>query len=810
MLSKKNTTRYLCYCFIILLVLLCIKNNWKIFSTTDEISTTESDYSETAEPDNTSNDDQITEISLRTFDPDLSEILDAMGLLFNAESGYVLNAGPTRLEGIVMMIKLSGMETEIIDEDNVQSLFKDVPLWAANYINYAYLNKLADSESGTIFGADKPLSLNEYMIYILRVLGYDDLKGDFLLSEAYVKGEELGLISEEEINTIAEDVFSRGDMVKITYNALSLTLKDQTIELKETLLDDRRSRSEDGGSSVLVQEFADENTDDYTTAIVEAQEYLSSVGGGTLVFEEGDYLIRPNDIFIPSNIKWLGEDAARLYTEESHLYNVLVSTEPAAENIYIKNIIFDQMGDDKLVPDVSSNKGCFIIHVNNTDNVTIENCTFYTYGVCAILSQSSYNYQTNNIAIRNNKAYFQRKTNEFYDVSVFNIDGRNVVVENNYIVSLNAENMEYWKARTAYEVHMPDGSVVNNISVNTEVGILHVAWPSLWDTYEPDFEGAVNIEGNSIKGSIAGISLWGASTLPGIATRNMSITDNFIGLYISDEYMPSQGIAITDGSIGNSEFENILISGNKIVVTASDKINDINKVMDMLVPGKDVGAICFNTDNHIKGLVISDNIVYGFPFAFLNLYKRNDDGMTQFHEDILVTDNTIIDSGFVLTSDRTFEGLFNLGNCYNIEISKNTIKKNTREPVYLLNVSDYLEGFTFTQNDYSTLTNGVDFQYTDFDVFINQVYDITFLSDPGFFSTDVDQKDLTDIVTGIWIDSRTIEVAGSSGILPGDMIFTPNNQAVAVTKVNDKYLSVLNDMTEWPGSKYLKRRINDE
>jgi hypothetical protein len=808
-MNKKKVFYMYIFAVLLTIILLCNKSNNNIITSDDDIEVSESIY-ESSDVTERNYDKSNLIISERNFDNDLAEILDSLGLIYGYNMDFILNIEPTRLDGIIMLIKLLGAESEVVKMDNTESIFSDVPHWGSIYINYAYINKLADCYSSSYFGANEPLSLNEYLNFILRVLGYNDINGDYIQSEAYVKGLDLGLINEDEMNEIDQDTFTWGDMIKITYNVLSMFLKDQNITLRDKLADIKKSRKEVGGKNVLISEFITDNKNDYTSAIIEANNYLVSVGGGTLIFEEGDYLVKPGEIYIPSDIKWLGEHNARIYTNESGLYNILISTKPFSNNIYIKNIIFDQMGDSALIPDAGSYNGCFLLHINNTDYVTIEDCTFYTYGVCAVLSQSNYSFQTNHITIRNNHAYFQRKTDKLYDVSVFNIDGRNVIVENNFVQSLDNYNFRNWKARTSYEVHMPNGYVANNVAIDTEVGILHTEWPMLWDTYEPDFIGHVEIRNNDIKGAIVGISIWGPTTLAGVTTRNLSITDNNIGLYLSDEYVPSQGVAIVDGGIGNGNFENVVISGNNILFTASETIDVYSDIMNLLVPGKDVGAICINTNNTIANLVISNNLVIEFPYAFINIYKRNGENESGEHRDIKVNDNIIIDSCYIHTSEMTFEGLFSIGNSTGIIIENNKVIKKQREPIYLICMTNKVSGLSFIQNDISSLKNGTVYQYTDFNIFKNQRYDIPYLSNLDSLKIYVDTDDQKNITMGSWINSRMIKVKNILNIIPGDRLFTPVNQAIIVTKIENEYLYILNDMIEWSGYKYLRKHREDK
>jgi hypothetical protein len=628
-------------------------------------------------------------ISLKLDDMTAANKLHEWGIFADAANEMQLERIPTRLEGLTLLIRLMGKEKEASAMDGASSYFTDVPQWGRKYANYAYAMKLAKGIGNRRLGANDPLRLNDYVVFILRALGYDEKKNDFTWANAVEKGIAIGLLLPGYKNPFI--MLTRGLMARITYNALYVAMKNGKAFLRINSMTDPVSKAMLQGNHVSVTQYAKNEDVDYTEAIMRAQSKLMTMGGGTLVFPEGDYLIRPGIIFIPSNMNWLGDGKARIYTREKAVYNVLVSTTPSAKNISIRNIIFDQSGDVAQNPDINASGGCFLLHVNNTDAVKVENCIFYTYGVCAVLVQSSNAARTNSIVVRSNQAVFQRKTDKYYDVSVFNIDGKTVVVDGNRVESVHTPGTKYWKARTAYEVHMPNGSTSGNRATNTEVGILHVTWPMLWETYEADYKGTVKIADNTISGVVIGISVWGATTLPDVATRNVNILGNTIDLHLDANYVPAQGIAFVDGSKGNSVMENILVDGNTITMSADPDMK-IPGSMNFLIPGKDVGAFFFNTKNSINGLDVTNNTVRGFPFAFLNLYRRSGPSGKEVHTNVRILNNTVTDCGYAKTHDRQCEALFNVGNSSGMTIKGNIVTNGNRPAISFFNDLKGLSG----------------------------------------------------------------------------------------------------------------------
>lgn len=472
-------------------------------------------------------------------------------------------------------------------------------------------------------------------------------------------------LTDPEEDTVLDFVTAFYEMVK---NSQNYELLYESSHSEEVL----RYEVKEEKKVYFLQDFCDPKEKDYTEAILDAHTYLSSIGGGELIFTEGDYLIRAGEIHIPSNIKWLGQGKVRLYSQEKDPYNILISTERGAKNIHIKNITFDQLGDEPFLPDINQYEGAFLFHVNDTDEVTIEQCTFYSYGVCALLVQSSYDQPSERIRVINNQAYFERKYDEFYDVSVFNVDARYVTFENNQVEGINSIGGKYWKPRCAFEVHMPVGTVLNNTSINTEVGIIHVNWPMLWDTYDEKSEGELVISGNTIQGAIVGISLWGATTLGETPTKNMQILNNLIELKLEKNYIPAQGIAVYNGGLGFSTMSNLTIAENQITMVVGSEIGNVNREMDGYIPGADVGAISLNSTNRLDTVVIRDNVVKNFPFNFLNLGLRKDNGAV--HENITVTGNLIEEVAYVRTNDKEQEAVFNVDQVKNILFEANEVK----------------------------------------------------------------------------------------------------------------------------------------
>lgn len=147
-----------------------------------------------------------------------ADALNVLGLFQGTDKGYELDRTPTRLEALIMLIRLSGKENDALypwePYENVP--FTDIPTWegAAEYIGYAYANGLTDGVTETTFAPNEPATAQMFMAFTLRALGYD-------AAAAWENWEALST----EARLIAEGVdlnnFKRGDAVLVSAAALN-------------------------------------------------------------------------------------------------------------------------------------------------------------------------------------------------------------------------------------------------------------------------------------------------------------------------------------------------------------------------------------------------------------------------------------------------------------------------------------------------------------------------------------------------------------------------------------------------------------
>jgi S1-C subfamily serine protease len=102
--------------------------------------------------------------------------------------------------------------------------FTDVKAWADGYVGYGYAKGLVKGVGAKTFGGEKDLSVPQYLVFVLRALGYSESAGDFTWRDPVTLSVKLGLIASAK-DAAAETPCTRGEMALITYKALSVKFK---------------------------------------------------------------------------------------------------------------------------------------------------------------------------------------------------------------------------------------------------------------------------------------------------------------------------------------------------------------------------------------------------------------------------------------------------------------------------------------------------------------------------------------------------------------------------------------------------------
>ena len=167
---------------------------------------------------------------------DYAERLAKINVFRGTGGSFDLEREPTRLEGLVMLIRLLGAEEEASRITVFTFPFEDVPNWGKGYVQYAYENGLTKGVSKTKFGSNNLIDAKSYLTFLLRALGYSDQHGDFSWKEATEFALEKGIISESLYFELSSQTFLRDHMAKTSYDALNAYRKGSENRLIDYLV----------------------------------------------------------------------------------------------------------------------------------------------------------------------------------------------------------------------------------------------------------------------------------------------------------------------------------------------------------------------------------------------------------------------------------------------------------------------------------------------------------------------------------------------------------------------------------------------
>lgn len=159
-----------------------------------------------------------------------AEVLSCLNILKGDEYGFRLNDVSTRLEAIIIFIRLTGNEKDAL-EKNLHHPFVDVPQWASPYVGYAYAIGITSGVDEKNFGTDEMLTVNQFLTFVLRTLGYSDKNGDFNIESAIDFAYSKNIITSD----IDADKFNRSDITIILYDILGAKIKDTKMTFDKKL-----------------------------------------------------------------------------------------------------------------------------------------------------------------------------------------------------------------------------------------------------------------------------------------------------------------------------------------------------------------------------------------------------------------------------------------------------------------------------------------------------------------------------------------------------------------------------------------------
>lgn len=150
----------------------------------------------------------------------LADALNTMGLFLGTGSSYDLQSAATRVQGLVMFLRILGEEDEALAFEGTHP-FRDVPIshWAYRHVAYAYHRGYTTGTSATAFSPNLSITAQQYTTFLMRALHYEE-GTVFSYNTVLQDAVDQGLFTQAEIAQLSPGLFIRAEMVYLSYYGL--------------------------------------------------------------------------------------------------------------------------------------------------------------------------------------------------------------------------------------------------------------------------------------------------------------------------------------------------------------------------------------------------------------------------------------------------------------------------------------------------------------------------------------------------------------------------------------------------------------
>ncbi len=171
----------------------------------------------------------------------MASALKTLGLFRGSFTGYGqgfdLEVAPTRLQALIMFIRVLGEEEEALAWEG-STPFEDIQpgTQAAQYVGYAYERGYTNGYSATQFRPSAAVNAYQYTEFLLRAMGYSNADNT-VLSDALLRARDADLLTPGEAAALEQGPFLRADLAYLSYYALDTLLADGRQTLAESLIE---------------------------------------------------------------------------------------------------------------------------------------------------------------------------------------------------------------------------------------------------------------------------------------------------------------------------------------------------------------------------------------------------------------------------------------------------------------------------------------------------------------------------------------------------------------------------------------------
>jgi len=150
--------------------------------------------------------------------------------------GFDLEAAPTRLQALIMFIRVLGEEEAALAWEGT-SPFTDLTKGsdAAKYVGYAYEKGYTNGYTATQWRPAQGVNVYQYTEFILRALGYSSV-ANTNLADTMERAWDCGLLTAGEASSLKGTTFLRAQLVYISYRALEAQVSGTGFTLGDTLM----------------------------------------------------------------------------------------------------------------------------------------------------------------------------------------------------------------------------------------------------------------------------------------------------------------------------------------------------------------------------------------------------------------------------------------------------------------------------------------------------------------------------------------------------------------------------------------------
>ena len=151
--------------------------------------------------------------------------------------GFDLEKAPTRLQALIMFIRVLGEEDAALAYTG-SAPFRDLAAGsdAAKYVGYAYEKGYTNGYTATEWRPAQSVNVYQYTEFMLRALGYSST-ANTNLADTMERAARCGLLDGGEAAALKGLPFLRAQLVYISFRALDTPLADSGLPLADTLME---------------------------------------------------------------------------------------------------------------------------------------------------------------------------------------------------------------------------------------------------------------------------------------------------------------------------------------------------------------------------------------------------------------------------------------------------------------------------------------------------------------------------------------------------------------------------------------------